>query len=378
MTLIRSKFTRVGALVLMVLLAMGTASAQTVQVAHAAPFADTVEETGVTVFVNGNEILADFQFGQIATLNAGGAPEINVSIVPVDGGDPVIAEVVELGENVTILAVGDGVRQELGLLRLSDAIDPPGSDTVNLRVVHAAPFAEEPDETEVSVRTAGGSEIAEALNGIRFGEASGFLQLAADTIDVKVTSPDGSTNLIDPLPVELPGGANVTLVAIGNGDQQPLGALALPGIGQLETRAPVDLSVTGWWGTTNSENEGVILQPIPAENRLVGTIYTFDPDGSGTPRWFTFDSCSQQAQGVECPVPGNFDGIAATATAFEFEGGQFGDGSGASGELAGDFTIEFADCDSGVAALELSSGDVLTWDIRRLVDTVPCTLDGDS
>ncbi|MGB0513617.1 MAG: hypothetical protein ACPGJE_02110, partial [Wenzhouxiangellaceae bacterium] len=180
--------------------------------------------------------------------------------------------------------------------------------------------------------------------------------------------------MIDPLPVTLPPDINVTAIAIGDGVNQPLGILALP-VGELETRDPVDLSATGWWGTTNSSNEGLILQPIPAENRLVGTVYSYDPGGSGDPRWYTFDTCNPAVGASGCPNPGGFDGFSATATVYEFTGGQFGDGSGVTGDVAGILAIELLDCDSGVASIELDSGDMLIWDLRKLIQTTDCSLD---
>ena len=361
------------ALAAVMLSAGSTALAQNVQVAHAAPFADTSEDTAVTVLVNGNLILQDFRFGEVASLSAGGAPEIQVDVVPAGADDPVISETVALGEDVTILAVGDGVKQDLGLIRLSDTAEAPSSGTVNLRVLHAASFADEIDDTEVAVRTAGGAELAEPLNSLRFREDSGFLPVGAGVVDVKVTSPDGLTNLIDPLPVDLPDGANLTVVAIGNGDQQPLGVLALPGIGQLQTRAPVDNSVNGWWESVNTGNEGVVLQPLPAENRLIGTIYTYE---NGEPRWFTFDSCSpEDDSGSECPTPGAFDGINAAGSVFEFTGGEFNGMENAERNDAGVFEFEFTGCRSGNVMISLDDRDPVEWEIRLLAANTSCTLD---
>ena len=337
------------------------AAAQVVQVGHAAPFADSIDDTAVTVLVNGNVIVPEFRYGETATLNAGGAPQIDVDIVPVGAGDPVISETVMLGENVTVLAVGDGVRQPLGLLRLADDMEAPDGDTVNVRVVHAAPFAEAIEDTEVAVRTAAGAEIAEPLNSVSYLDASGFLGLPAGEADLKVTSTDGMTNLIDPAPVELPGGANVTIVAIGNGDQQPLGALAFPNIGQLETRIPVDNSVTGWWQSLVSGREGFILQPIPAENRIVGTIYSWNPDGSGNTLWLTFD--------------GSFADRQATAEVQSFSGGELLGENNIDSVVFGTVAFEFVDCQTAVATLELDDGTELTWDLGRLTQTLPCTLD---
>jgi len=346
-----------------------------VQIVHAAPFADTVEGTSVTVAANGSPLLEDFLYTDFTDFLDIPAGDYELTVTPTGGTDPAITADVTLEDNVeyTVLATGDGVNQPLALWPLVNDFDAPATGNLNLRVLHAAPFASDSDDTEVSIRTAGG-DVINGLVGVPYFGDSGFFEVPAGEIDFKVASNDGSTNLIDPESVVLPPELNVTVVAIGDGVNQPLGILALP-VGEVETRDPVDLSVTGWWGTTNSSNEGLILQPIPAENRLVGTVYTYDPAGSGEPRWYTFDTCNPAVGASGCPDPGGFDGISATATVYEFTGGQFGDGTGVTGEAAGVLAIEFIDCDSGVASVELDSGETLMWDLRKLVETTDCSLD---
>lgn len=346
----------------------------TVRIVHAAPFADTLEGTSVTVAANGGPVLQDFRFKDFTDVLSLPAGDYDLTVIPTGTTDPAIAASVTLEDGVdyTVLAVGDGVKQPLALWPLVNDAATPGDGFLNLRVVHAAPFAADLAATEVSIRTAGGTVI-NGLTGVPFFAESGFFPLPAGTYDVKVASNDGKTNFIDPLPVALPAGLDITVIAIGDGANQPLGIIALP-VGELPLRAPVDLSVTGWWGTSNSSNEGLILQPIPAENRLIGTVYSYDPAGSGDARWFSFDSCDSPIGGGSCPSPGAFDGIAATATVYEFSGGNFGNGAGSTGAIAGTLAVEFIDCDTGVASIELDSGETLAWDLRKLVETVDCTL----
>ena len=355
-------------------LVQGALGDATVRIVHAAPFADTLEGTSVTVSANGGTLLENFEFKDFTDVLAIPAGNYDLAVTPTGATDPAITASVTLEDGVdyTVLAVGDGVNQPLALWPLVNDAAAPADGFLNLRVVHAAPFAADLDATQVSIRTAGGAVI-NGLVGVPFFAESGFFPLPAGTYDVKVASNDGKTNFIDPLPVALPAGLDITVIAVGDGANQPLGIIALP-VGELPLRAPVDLSVTGWWGTTNSSNEGLILQPIPAENRLIGTVYSYDPDGSGDAKWYTFDSCDSPIGGGSCPSPGAFDGTAATATVYEFAGGNFGNGTGSAGDIAGTLAIEFIDCDSGVASIELDTGEMLMWDIRKLVDTVGCTL----
>jgi hypothetical protein len=346
-----------------------------VQVVHAAPFADSIEGSSVTVTVNGDAVLEGFVFGEFTDYLDLPAGDYDLAVIPTSSTDPAIEASVTLesGIDYTVLAIGDGVNQELALWPLVDDAADPGNGNLNIRVVHAAPFAPDLADTEVSIRTAGG-DVVNGLVGVPYFAESGFFTVPAGNYDLKVASNDGQTNLIDPLAVDLPVGLDITVIAIGDGINQPLGILALP-VGQLETRAPVDNSVNGWWASGLGGNEGFILQPIPAENRLVGTVYTWDLAGSGEPRWFTFDSCSSEVGTEECETPGAFDGTEAIASLYAYSGGTVGGAEAADGVTAGLVSFEFIDCTTAIAVVELDDGASVSWDLIRLTQTVPCNLD---
>ncbi len=330
-----------------------------VQIVHAAPFADSLDGTSVTVSVNGDPVLTDFLFKDFTDYLELPAGTYDLAVTPTGAADPAITAeaTLEDGVDYTVLAIGDGTNQPLTLWPLVDSAVDPGAGNLNLRVVHAAPFAADLADTEVSIRTAGGDVVA-GLEQVPYFAESGFFTIPAGNYDLKVASPDGQVNFIDPLPVDLPEGLKVTVIAIGDGVNQPLGILALP-VGELPTRDPVDISANGWWDTGNSQNEGLILQPIPAQNRLVGTIYTYEDDGST--RWFVLD--------------GPFDGRVSNATVFRAEGGAFAGQEPADITEAGTIDIEIVDCASGTAAIDLDTGESVTWELERLVQAVPCTLD---
>ena len=346
-----------------------------VQIVHAAPFAGSLDGTSVTVTANGAPVLEDFVFGDFTSYLELAAGDYDLAVFPTGAGEPAIEASVTLesGVDYTVLAVGDGANQDLTLWPLVDDAEDPGAGNLNVRIVHAAPFAAALADTEVSIRTAGGDVVNE-LVGVPYLGDSGFFAIPTGTYDLKVASNDGLTNLIDPLPAELPVGIEVTIIAIGDGVNQPFGILALP-VGPLETRAPVDNSVNGWWGSAQGGNEGFILQPIPAQNRLVGTAYTWDLSGSGEPRWFTFDTCASEVGGPECTTPGAFSGTEAVAAFYGFTGGTVGGSEPAEGETVGLVTFEFIDCSNAVAEVELADGTTVNWDLVRLTETIPCTLD---
>lgn len=330
-----------------------------VQIVHAAPFADTLEGTSVSVSVNGDDVLTEFLFKDFTDYIELPAGTYDLAVTPTGASDPAITAeaTLEDGVDYTVLAVGDGVNQPLALWPLVDTSEVPVDGNLNIRVVHAAPFAPDLAATEVSIRTASGALI-NGLTGVPYFAESGFFSIPAGNYDLKVASPNGAINLIDPLPVDLPAGLDITVIAIGDGVNQPLGILAIP-VGELPTRAPVDVSANGWWTTSNSENEGILLQPIPAQNRLVGTINTYEDDGST--RWFVLD--------------GPFDGIVSSSPVFRAEGGAFGGQTPATISQAGTIDIEIIDCDNGVATIDLDTGESFTWNLVRLVHGVPCTLD---
>ncbi len=130
-----------------------------------------------------------------------------VDIVPVGATDPALTGDFTLEDDMsyTLYAQGNGVTQDLELQALVDNVDMPTEGNLNLRIVHAAPFAADLAATEVSIRTAGG-DVVNGLVGVPYDANSGFFQIPAGTYDLKVASNDGSVNYIDILPAELAGG----------------------------------------------------------------------------------------------------------------------------------------------------------------------------
>lgn len=338
-----------------------------VRVVHAAPFADSLEGSAVTVTANGDTLLEDFRFGDFTDYVELPAGSYDLAVFPAGSEDPAMEASVELSDGVdyTVLATGNGSTQDLALWPLVDDPMAPGDGNLNIRVVHAAPFAASSEATEVSIRTAGG-DVVNGLVGVPYFAESGYFAIPAGNYDLKVASNDGTVNYIDPLAVDLPAGLDATVIAIGDGINQPLGILALP-VGPLETRTPVDNSVNGWWTSANAAEEGLALLPIPARNQLVGSVYTYAPDGSGDQVWFTLDSGE-----------GGFDGREAMGTLYTASGATLAGDDSANVEEAGTFGIEFLSCSEAVFTAMLDGGAEATWTLERLVDTVGCNLSDQS
>ncbi|MEM6575834.1 MAG: DUF4397 domain-containing protein [Pseudomonadota bacterium] len=342
-------------------------------VGHFAPFADTLEGTAVDVAVNGAVALPGVEFGQFTDyLDLGPAGTYNVEITPVGGTEPAITFSGDLADgDFTLLAVGDGANQPLDLLALVDDNTPPDAGNVKIRVVHAAPFADTLAGTEVSIRSDGG-DVVGGLNPVPFGVASGYLELPEATYDLKVASPDGRTNFIDPDAVALTDGTIVTVVATGDGANQPLGITALP-VGALQVQVPVDLTGTGLFANAATPGQGAQIQVFPRQDRVLGFLYTFDTAGTNQ-AWFHFDSCNSAPGETDCATPGAFDGVTADVTIYRSEGGVFNAGDQTTLVQEGTGTVTFTGCDSVEITGDFGNVEgVVTLDYDRIGDGLACT-----
>lgn len=335
-----------------------------VRVAHLAPFADTVEATSVTVAVNGNALLEDFQFGEFTDYVPLPAGSYEITITPTGATSPAITADATVEDEVdyTLAAIGNGSLQDLSLLALVDDNGDPSAGNLKLRIIHAAPFAADLTATEVSIRTAGGDVVAGLVN-VPFGAASPVLEIPAGAYDLKITSPDGRVNLIDLAPLDLPAGASLTAFAVGDGVNQPLGVIALP-LGELPTQTPVDDRYSGHWFNPETPGQGLGIHPVPSQNRLFATWYTFD---DGVPVWYALDTCATPGS-VQCNTVG-FDGETAVFSIAQVTGGSFNEPGGTQTTAVGSLTVEFTSCTTANASFELndSSGSFELFNLTPLI-----------
>ncbi len=196
-----------------------------VQVAHLAPFADTLAGTAVDIFINGVEALSDVPYGASTGYLPIPPGSTEIEIFPVGEVDPAITATVTLvsGQNYTVIAIGDGDNQALELLALEDDLTAPAPGFFHLRLGHLAPFAVGPATADVRLKD--GTEV---LAGVEFGDVSGFIPLAVGSYDLVITTPGGGTILIDPAVVTPAEGAILSAFATGDGDNQALAVFALP------------------------------------------------------------------------------------------------------------------------------------------------------
>ena len=153
------------------------------------------------------------------------AGEYLVEILPTGTDVVAISGEVELeaGVDYTAIAIGDGANQDLALLPLGDDNSAPADGNFRLRLGHLAPFADTLEGTKADIRLQDGTVV---VDDVLFGQTA-TLELPAGEYDLKVTTPDGETTLIDPKAVEFPAGAVVSAFATGEGVNQDLGIFAV-------------------------------------------------------------------------------------------------------------------------------------------------------
>lgn len=211
------------------------------RVAHLAPFAEAVEETSVSVWLDGMEVLSEFSYGDITDYLELPPGMYNVSIIPTGEMTPVITGTLMLvsGVDYTAAATGNVTPQPLDLLVTMDNNLPPSPGMAKLRVVHAAPFAAGDVLTEVDVRTDEG-DVFQGLENVAYGGVSDYLEVDPDTYDLMVTTPGGDPPLLDIPPLTLVAGDVVTLYVVGDEIDQPLDALVV--LGQAPTPTMLQLA----------------------------------------------------------------------------------------------------------------------------------------
>ena len=360
---------------LLMLVSQPAFAAARLAVLHLAPFADTLDGTAVNISANGTVLFENVKYKDFVPYTELDAGEYTIDITPVGATDPALSATVTLQDGVdySAYAVGNGITQDLALVAIADEMNvPANASDVAVRVIHTAPFAAESSATEVSIRTAGGDVVA-GLVGVPYLGNSGFFDIPAGTYDLKVASNDGSVNLIDPLPAPLPAGAGVTLYAIGDGINQPLSILAFP-VGELALREPVDNRSNGMWEIIEGSGTGFVFQPMPSQNRVVGTWYTYND--MGDPIFFTFDSCADEANddGVyECTNKGAFDGVEATTSLFLHTGGGPSEDAVLETEKIGEIDFEILGCDDATATVRLDGAEPQLFTAKQLTRPFPCT-----
>jgi hypothetical protein len=259
----RAAIVAFAALAAAVLLLASTASAQDatsrVRVLHASPDAPAVD-----VYVNGGEAISDLAFSDITDYVELPAGDYAVQVFPAGAngeGDPVIDATLTLaaGSDYTVAAVG--TLAEIEPLVLEDDNSAPPAGSAKVRFVHASP-----DAPAVDIYAEGAGVV---VPNAAFKDASGYLELPADTYNLEVRAAGTDTVALDLPGVTLEAGNVYTAFAVGLLEGEPgLDAKLTVDATAAEAAPPAELPATG--GVPVAEGSGWALWLAVAGALLIG------------------------------------------------------------------------------------------------------------
>jgi hypothetical protein len=200
----------------------------TVNVAHFAPFATGSENTSVSVYLNGDEAIPDFLFGDIAPGVELPVGEYLIEIVPTGSMTAAITGTFMLDDmQYTLAALGDGTNQGLELAALVDETEPL-TDSAKLRIAHMAPWSA--GDALVDVCVDGSTTPLLADLGYKDFTAP-YLQLPPGNYDllIAVAGTDCGTVALDIPSVALAAGEIVDVFAIGGANDFDLQIASVTG-----------------------------------------------------------------------------------------------------------------------------------------------------
>ena len=352
---------------LLFLFMAGAASAQYARFIHAAPLAQPESGSAVEFFINGQRAISSMPYGAYTSFLPLDMGSMEISVRRSSDDSLMVTETISLNNTGShwIYVFGDGDTRPFKLIHRDATIPWIGGGDVPTYVWNAATIdGLGPLLLTKSDGSSAGSSPG-GLSPVDFGEMQYILRQSGQR-NYKFTSPDGRANLIDLAPMQLAVPPTIDiwqLLVIGDGHHYPLSVLAVPG-GLLDLVDPVDHSSLGWWDTPNTEAaEGVLIHSLPAQNRIVGTIYSYADDDSGAQAWYTFD--------------GNISHRSVLAEVFASTGGRLGGDEPTTLEPVGTLAIDFENCHSGSAEFSLETGSEVQWDLTRLTAEVECSWDSE-
>jgi hypothetical protein len=201
--------------------------AASLQVAHLAPFA-TDPDTAVSIELDGTEVLDDFEFADSTVyLPVEAGVDHLVEVFPAGSTTAAISATVNLSHTKDYVAIAKGGANgwDLGLELLEDDNAAPSAGTGKVRIGHLAPFAADAADTKADVRLQDGTVI---LDDVPYDTIASYSELPEGMYDLKITTADGSTTLIDPLPIRLGDGDILSAFAVGDAGNQPAALFILP------------------------------------------------------------------------------------------------------------------------------------------------------
>lgn len=347
------------------------AAAVQMQFAHYAPLSSSLDETAVTIRINGQDFATNLRYGeQRGYVPLGGSGAYTIQVFR--NGSPLetasgTAQLVD-GQEYSLIVVGNNATQPFGFALAQDLGSVPPAGQANVRVINVAPFSANAAELDVAVRRPDGS-VFFGMGDVPYGIASNYVTIPAETANLRVTTDEGAL-LAAEAPQTFASGTTNTLVVAGDGTRQPI-ALHVLTDGATGGGGIVDYSVNGAWTTGSATGQGITLYPIPSERRLIGTWYTYNDNG--TLQWYTLDSCRTPVGQTVCAFPAAFDNRRAVLAVYAASGGRFLTTDAIALRVAGTLTIDFQSCTQATASYDVD-GRTGTFVMQNLIAPPNCSI----
>ena len=337
------------------LMPLAASAAVRMQFAHFAPLANTPDGTTLTMRVNGVDRVT-FRYGEQRGYLEHGAGT---------------AQLVD-GQLYSAIALGNNVTQPAGFL-LSLDLQQSSPNQAIVRVINVAAFSANRAELDVAVRRTNGQVFA-GMSQVPYATPSNPVAITPETAALRVTNPANTTTLSGDFSFAFPANSITTLIVAGDNANQPVALYTMPG-GSVTpgTGGTVDYSVNGAWTTGPANGQGIVLLPIPAERRLVGSWYTFAPSGGSAQQWYTLDSCRTPIGGAGCSFPNGFDNRTAVLAVYATSGGTFLGTGAVTTRVAGTLTITFESCSRANATYDVD-GRTGSFVMANIIAPPNCTI----
>ncbi|HET9482790.1 MAG TPA: DUF4397 domain-containing protein [Xanthomonadales bacterium] len=340
--------------------------------AHAAPLSSAPGATALDFRINGQPVVAGMTYGTTTAYQGlGGSGNYTIEALRSGQTVPLVAATASLidGQRYTLVALGNNQTQPFGLLLTQDTTTTPAPNSALLRVIHAAPYSAT-TPLDITVRRASDGTVLPGFERIPYANPSAYLQIVAQTLEMRVTTPDNSRTFVTGT-VSLPAGSVTTVIVTGDGFNQPFELLVLRD-SAISGGQVVDQSARGAWTTGNATGQGLTLFPIPEQNRLVGTWYTYT--STGALQWYTLDSCRTPVGQAGCAVPNGFDNDRAVLAVYAPSGGRFLTTDPVTLRIAGTLTVEFQSCTTATGTYNVD-GQSGTFTMQNLIPPPTCTIE---
>lgn len=364
-------FIRFAVVLATLLLPFAASAAVRMQFGHFAPLSRTLDGTTITMRVNGVD-RATFRYGeQRGYVDLGGTGVYQVELVR--NGVVFAAGSAQLndGQLYSAIALGNNVTQPVGFLLTQDLMQGSANQAV-VRVINVAAFSANQSQLDVAVRRTNGQVFA-GMSQVPYATPSNPVAITPETAALRVTNPAGTQVLSGDFSVAFPANSITTLIVAGDNANQPVALYTMPGGAAPGGGGSVDYSVNGAWTTGNATGQGIVLLPIPAERRLVGSWYTFAPGGGSSQQWYTLDSCRTPVGQSGCAVPNGFNNRTAVLSVYAVSGGTFLGSNPVTTRTAGTLTITFQSCSQATATYDVD-GRQGSFTMSNLIAPPNCTI----